>query len=87
MILCSIYYTLYHNCIKPQTVTFYRVSLYGNTLRSLCVSHFLNNKWGTKKKHRNIKLNIITDNMVDPQTEEILAPLRAKVKEQVCNQM
>lgn len=44
----------------------------------------LQHKWGSKKKNRQIKLNFIPDTMTDPKTEEILAPLRAQVKEQVC---
>lgn len=40
-------------------------------------------QWGKNKKHRNVKLKWYFDNMSDPQTEEILAPLRASVKEQV----
>ncbi|XP_070504506.1 glycine--tRNA ligase [Chironomus tepperi] len=39
--------------------------------------------WGSKKSHRNIKINqLILQEMADPKTEEILAPLRALVKEQ-----
>ncbi|XP_046395890.1 glycine--tRNA ligase [Ischnura elegans] len=38
--------------------------------------------WGTNKKHRSVKLNIPTYTMADPKIEEILAPLRAAVKEQ-----
>lgn len=40
--------------------------------------------WGSKKKHRNIKLNLQhAREMADPKTEEILLPLRQNVKEQV----
>lgn len=39
-------------------------------------------QWGTKKKHRQVKLQY-TLNMADPKIEEILTPLRASVKEQV----
>ncbi|XP_067005016.2 glycine--tRNA ligase [Anabrus simplex] len=39
-------------------------------------------KWGTKKQHRAVKLQYLFDTMADPQSEEILAPLRASVKEQ-----
>ncbi|XP_072396702.1 glycine--tRNA ligase [Diabrotica undecimpunctata] len=39
-------------------------------------------QWGKNKKHRNIKLNLYFDAMADPQIEEVLAPLRASVKEQ-----
>lgn len=47
-------------------------------------SVFLTSAWGTKKKHRKVKLQFTLDRMADPKTEEILAPLRASVKEQVC---
>ncbi|KAF6198486.1 hypothetical protein GE061_008234 [Apolygus lucorum] len=36
--------------------------------------------WGTNKKHRAIAIKSVT--MVDPKMEEVLAPLRAAVKEQ-----
>jgi hypothetical protein len=39
--------------------------------------------WGSKKKHRKVKLQFTLDKMADPRIEEILAPLRASVKEQV----
>jgi hypothetical protein len=39
--------------------------------------------WGSKKKHREVKLQYTFDRMSDPRIEEILAPLRAFVKEQV----
>lgn len=40
--------------------------------------------WGSKKAHRNIKLQSqLIQEMADPQIEEKLAPLRAAVKEQV----
>lgn len=42
----------------------------------------LADNWGSKKAHRKVKLNFFT-NMSDPKTEEILAPLRFLVKEQV----
>ncbi|XP_050307037.1 glycine--tRNA ligase isoform X2 [Anthonomus grandis grandis] len=38
--------------------------------------------WGKNKQHRKIKLNLYFDTMADPQNEQILAPLRASVKEQ-----
>ena len=38
--------------------------------------------WGSKKQHRSIKI-ISPVTMTDPKLEEELAPLRAKVKEQV----
>lgn len=40
-------------------------------------------QWGSKKRHRKIKLHLNLDIMADPKIEEILAPLRACVKEQV----
>ena len=40
--------------------------------------------WGSKKAHRSIKIQqLLLQEMADPKTEEILAPLRAVVKEQV----
>jgi hypothetical protein len=50
------------------------------------VSSQISNKstWGSKKPHRNIKIqSFLAKEMADPKIEEILAPLRAKVKEQV----
>lgn len=38
-------------------------------------------QWGTKKKHRNVKINLDWCKMGDYET--ILAPFREKVKEQV----
>lgn len=38
--------------------------------------------WGSNKKFRAVKLNFPLD-MTDPKIEEVLAPLRANVKEQV----
>lgn len=38
--------------------------------------------WGSNKKHRAVKLHFPTD-MTDPKIEEVLAPLRANVKQQV----
>jgi len=38
--------------------------------------------WGSKKKHRKVRLQVTLDTMADPKIEEILAPLRASVKEQ-----
>lgn len=40
-------------------------------------------KWGSKKSHRKVKLHFQLQSMADPKMEEILAPLRASVKEQV----
>jgi hypothetical protein len=43
-----------------------------------------NPDWGSKKKHRNIKIQqLLLDNMTDPNIETILEPLRSAVKEQV----
>ena len=42
-----------------------------------------NSSWGSKKKHRQVKLHFNLDIMADPKIEAILAPLRAAVKEQV----
>lgn len=40
--------------------------------------------WGSKKQHRNVKLQLLQyQKMADPKIEEILAPLRQNVKEQV----
>ena len=39
--------------------------------------------WGSKKQHRKVKLPFDFRKMGDPKMEEILAPLRASVKEQV----
>ncbi|XP_066260516.1 glycine--tRNA ligase [Euwallacea similis] len=49
-----------------------------------CLSNHYNQKtdWGKTKKHRKVKLNLYFDTMGDPQIEQILAPLRASVKEQ-----
>lgn len=38
--------------------------------------------WGTNKKHRKVKIADYL-NMSDPKIEEVLAPLRQQVKEQV----
>nr|XP_023015051.1 glycine--tRNA ligase [Leptinotarsa decemlineata] len=51
------------------------------TKRTICITPFLD-QWGKNKKHRNVKLNIYFDTMVDPYIEKTLAPLRASVKEQ-----
>ncbi|XP_019870544.2 glycine--tRNA ligase [Aethina tumida] len=50
--------------------------------KSFCITSSVHQKWGSNKKHRNVKLNIYWDTMADPKIEEILAPLRASVKEQ-----
>lgn len=48
------------------------------------LTHCSNQQWGSKKSHRNIKLNLLKlQNMADPKIEVILAPMRALVKEQV----
>lgn len=51
------------------------------TVRGLSCTTSLAGQWGTKKKHRQVKLNI-SHMMADPKIEEVLAPLRASVKEQ-----
>ncbi|KYN13767.1 PREDICTED: glycine--tRNA ligase [Trachymyrmex cornetzi] len=38
-------------------------------------------RWGTRKANRNLKIALTLD-MTDPKVEEVLAPLRASVKEQ-----
>lgn len=52
---------------------------------SVTFSQFKTNPdWGSKKAHRNIKIQqLLLQEMSDPKIEEILAPLRAAVKEQV----
>lgn len=41
--------------------------------------------WGSKKLHRKVKLQLINkEGMADPKVEEVLAPFRLRVKEQVC---
>ena len=43
-----------------------------------------NSEWGSKKTHRKVKLKLFElQKMSDPKIEEILAPLRNAVKEQV----
>lgn len=42
-----------------------------------------NPEWGSKKAHRKVILKLIENQMADPKIEEILAPLRNSVKEQV----
>lgn len=39
-------------------------------------------RWGTKKANRKLKIHLALD-MADPKIEEVLAPLRTSVKEQV----
>lgn len=59
---------------------------FNNTLvfaREFCISSTNCKKWGVNKKHRDIKLNLYFQEMADPKVEEVLAPLRASVKEQV----
>jgi glycyl-tRNA synthetase len=42
-----------------------------------------NTHWGSKKQHRQVKLQLFElEKMADPKIEEILAPLRKEVKEQ-----
>ncbi|KAG7212729.1 hypothetical protein KM043_012996 [Ampulex compressa] len=52
-------------------------------LRGFAVTSKLSDlsRWGTKKNDRRVKIQIISE-MTDPKAEEILAPLRASVKEQ-----
>ncbi|CAG9767523.1 unnamed protein product [Ceutorhynchus assimilis] len=56
--------------------------------RKISVVSYLSEKydqkkdWGKNKQHRSVKLKWIFDTMGDPQIEQILAPLRANVKEQ-----
>ncbi|ENN77328.1 hypothetical protein YQE_06154, partial [Dendroctonus ponderosae] len=56
--------------------------------RNLSASPYLNQEynqktdWGKNKKSRKVKLNLYFDTMGDPQIEQVLAPLRASVKEQ-----
>ncbi|CAG9813907.1 unnamed protein product [Phaedon cochleariae] len=54
---------------------------YSATRRSVYISPSLD-QWGKNKKHRNVKLNLFHEAMADPKIEEVLAPLRAHVKEQ-----
>lgn len=43
-----------------------------------------NSDWGSKKAHRKVKLKLFErKEMADPKIEEVLAPLRQRVKEQV----
>lgn len=59
-------------------------------LRFICSNDLLfnrlysNNQWGSKKQHRKVKININWNIMGDPETEIKLAPLRERVKQQVC---
>ncbi|XP_046419532.1 glycine--tRNA ligase [Neodiprion pinetum] len=53
--------------------------------RNLAVSSRLYSEtpqWGSKKKHRKVKLHFQLQSMADPKIEEVLAPLRSSVKEQ-----
>lgn len=59
--------------------SFFIADLSANTEKSKKKSKLPDN-WGSKKAHRKVKLHFI---MADPKTEEILAPLRFLVKEQV----
>lgn len=53
-----------------------------SSTHQLCETN--NNEWGSKKAHRKVKLRLIEyQKMADPKIEEILAPLRQTVKEQV----
>lgn len=66
-----------HNICKHNTI-------YKQLLRKFTVTARLADfsKWGTKKKDRKVKIQILQD-MSDPKIEEILSPLRDSVKEQV----
>lgn len=59
-------------------------SIYKQLLRRFTVTARLGDfsKWGTTKKNRKVKIQIRQD-MSDPKIEDILAPLRNSVKEQV----
>lgn len=57
-------------------------SIYSVNFKQFSQSFSLN-QWGKNKKHRTVKLQWYIDTMADPKVEEILAPLRANVKEQV----
>lgn len=81
MLLCSIYNVLYHNRVNLKKIE--NCIFNFTSLRYICISPLVGHKWGSTKKHRNIKLNIFNETMSDPRFEEILAPLRANVKEQV----
>jgi len=48
-----------------------------------CVKYQKQPDWGSKKHKIKKRLHISSDIMADPKIEEILAPLRAAVKEQV----
>lgn len=54
------------------------------TSRNFYITSICYQQWGTKKKHRNVPIKYLEE-MADPKIEEILAPLRASVKEQVRN--
>ncbi|KAJ0180902.1 hypothetical protein K1T71_002987 [Dendrolimus kikuchii] len=63
----------------------YRCSVFSNHLPVVCAQFRLShNQWGSNKLHRKIKIpNSLREIiMADPKIEEILAPLRANVKEQ-----
>lgn len=49
------------------------------TTKSIVLYDF--NRWGTRKTNRKVKIALIFD--MDSKIEETLAPLRARVKEQV----
>lgn len=63
----------------------YKCSVFSKHLPAVCTQfRFSHNHWGSNKLHRKIKItNPLRDIvMADPKIEEILAPLRASVKEQ-----
>nr|CAD7396501.1 unnamed protein product [Timema poppensis] len=57
-----------------------RVDLYQTPFCVSLVKQY--STWGSKKQHRNVKLNFPLNRMADPKIEDILAPFRASVKEQ-----
>lgn len=82
MKLLSSLHHIFRNQCKLLSVFDKPSSIYCVNLKQICYTQPLN-QWGKNKKHRNVKLKWYLDNMADPQTEEVLAPLRASVKEQV----
>jgi hypothetical protein len=71
----GILWNINQNHIKTST----RVLSFAHQLKSSDKS-----QWGSKKAHRKVKLQISDyQSMADPKIEEVLAPLRQSVKEQV----
>jgi hypothetical protein len=79
--------TLYNICIPVVKCSRLIFPKYSNNLSNFSTTSFhLSDKpkWGSKKSHRKIKLQLNQlQAMADPKIEEILAPLRKIVKEQV----